>query len=276
MKCRYPVQLNVKGREIYVPCGHCAWCVSRLRDEWVQRMRLEAKDHLYNYFMTFTYRDSDLPYNVDEESGVCVPTVYKPHISDFNRMLRRKYNLKFKFLVASEYGPKTQRPHYHGIWFCDEQIDLERLWPYGDNNVQLPANDGSYRYVLKYMLKGSKVPDGALPNFRLMSLRPGIGAGFKQDFINLLANGSHSVLTDDGHKSIPRYYKKTYLNSLTQKMREMVQEMKLDYLVAIDQHSILHKVYEDRKIQMPFEQWLSMIYKDDLQKQIKINQNGSI
>lgn len=263
MKCRFPVQIECKGRQIYVPCGKCAWCLSLLRDQWVFRLKQEAKEHLWNYFVTLTYRDEDLPWIVNDETGEMVNSVNKQHISDFNRDLRKK-GFKFRFFVTSEYGPKTLRPHYHGIYFCDQPMDLEKSWPHGDNNVQLPANDGSYQYVTKYVLKGSQIPEGAAPNFRLMSRRPGIGSRFNY-------KGDDYLITPGGIKiAAPRYYRKGYINSLNEKLRAEIQDAKLDYLAGVDQHSRLRQVYEEKKIDMPFEDWLWIQYGKDLVQQKRI------
>lgn len=54
---------------------------------------------------------------------------YKPDIQKFIKRLRikliRKYgnvlSSKIRYFIASEYGPATYRPHYHGILFCDDE-----------------------------------------------------------------------------------------------------------------------------------------------------------
>lgn len=260
MKCRFPIQLEVKGRQIFVPCGKCAWCLATERSQWVFRLQEEAKSHLYNYFVTLTYRDADLPLMTNVETGEMVQTVKKSDISDYNRMMRKR-GYKFRFFVSSEYGPDTLRPHYHGIYYCDQPMDIEGTWPYGDNNVQLPANEGSYEYVTKYILKGSQVPEGAAPNFRVMSMRPGIGKSF-------VYKGDHYLITKDGVKmAVPRYYKKNYLNSLNEKLRNEIQEAKLDYLAGVERHSELIQVWQKTNPNMPFEDWLWIKYGKDLKAQ---------
>ena len=63
---------------------------------------------------------------------------YKPDIQKFIKRLRinivRTYGnvpeTKIRYFIASEYGPCTYRPHYHGILFCDDERvanDLPRL-----------------------------------------------------------------------------------------------------------------------------------------------------
>lgn len=268
MKCRFPILINCKGRQIYVPCNHCAWCLSRARDEWVYRMRQEALQHPYNYFLTFTYRDEDLKYNVNEETGELVNTVSKHDVQEFHRSMRKKGN-RFRFLIASEYGPKTLRPHLHGIYFADNEIDFEGQWPYGDNNVQLPASVGSFKYVLKYMLKGSNVPEGADPNFRLMSLKPGIGS---MSCVNGWEHLPPYLVDGNVRRSLPRFYKKGYYKSICPEIVEIEQEKRLDYLAHQIRHSDLIRAYETSESQLPFEEWLWILYGKDYKKQIQINQ----
>lgn len=96
-------------------------------------------------FFTLTYRE-DLSYfdnkliypyhtdNIPDPPRQCVPrfididtgefyrTVYKKHVQDALkrfREFRRKNDLStsFSYFITSEYGPRTLRPHYHGIVF---------------------------------------------------------------------------------------------------------------------------------------------------------------
>lgn len=270
MKCRYPIQVNIKGREIYVPCGHCAWCLKRLRDEWFTRLKFEGSKALFKSFVTLTYRDDDLPFEINDETGELVPSVCVKDIQDFHKRCRK--DVQFRFMLCSEYGPRTHRPHYHGVYFHNEPYDFTKKWYKGDNNSQYPAKDGSYKYIIKYVLKGSEVPEGAAKNFRLMSRRPGLGSCF-------VYKGDPYILGEDGvHLAVPRYYKRNYENSLSEKLRYLRQEDKLDLLSDRPQHFEFHQEFdrlvEDGSINIEttsFEDWLSNKYKIDYQKQVKIN-----
>lgn len=238
---------------------------------WYFRLKFEASKHLCASFVTLTYDDDHLPFNVNEETGEMVNTVKKEDIQSFFHDVRKK--IQCRYMVTSEYGPKTLRPHYHGVIYHDQPFDFLPLWKFGENNVQYPAKPGSYKYILKYILKGSKIPDGADENFRLMSLRPGIGAGFQY-------KGSEYLLTEDGVKcAVPRYYRRNYENSLNAKLRDVLSDVKLDYLAQVDQHAVLHDQYDfllkDGSISpdYDFETWLSDQYKEDFIKQVKINLN---
>lgn len=268
MKCRFPILLAIEKRQIYVPCGKCAWCLDSLRNEWFFRLKQESMHHQFTSFVTLTYRDQDLPFHVDD-NGVIHYDVSKEHIRSFHEDLWRKY--EFRYMVCSEYGSKSGRPHYHGVYFHDEPIRFIDFWPFGDNNSQFPARDGSFKYVLKYTLKGSNVPEGSEKNFRLMSRRPGLGSNFKYD-------GQKFLLSENGKAfKVPRYYKKGYIKSLPETMAKYLKESTLDYLHTVGLHEKLKQRYDELlssgsiDSSYGFEQYVWDLYRKDYLKQVKIN-----
>lgn len=266
MKCRYPILLrDDKNRQYYVPCGKCAWCRKRIRDEWFFRFKNETKDSLFNRFVTFTYSEEFLPSKVNEETGeIMLGVVNKMDVQRFVKSMRND-GYKFRYFIASEYGKKgTIRPHYHGLFFSNEKIPFKEYWNNGFV-VDLPAKDGSFKYITKYCLKGSNVPDGYPDNFRLMSRRPGIGSNF-------VYKGEPYILTPGGLKVVPgHFYKRKYLNSLNDKLRASVVDQNIDYLTSLDMHSQLLAEYNRSGQDISFEEWLDYKYKKDLKQQLKIN-----
>lgn len=94
---------------IYVPCGHCPACTS-LRQSWInQRVQMESLDN-YLFYGTLTYNEDMVPWVHIGEYNLRVP-----RMSDFTNMVKRLRNegYKFSYIVVSEYGGKTYRPHYH-------------------------------------------------------------------------------------------------------------------------------------------------------------------
>lgn len=111
---------------VQVPCGKCLECRLNQTRVWANRCVLEAKQWKYNYFVTLTYNDDNLPLNSDG-----VPTIKYEDVQKFLRKLR--YNLgkvvKLRYLVGCEYGSKANtppvgRPHYHFILFNCPLRDL--------------------------------------------------------------------------------------------------------------------------------------------------------
>lgn len=94
---------------INVPCGHCPAC-SSLRQSWInQRVQMESLDN-YLFYGTLTYNEEMVPWVHIGEYNLRVPDM-----SDFTLMVKRLRNegLIFSYIVVSEYGGKTYRPHYH-------------------------------------------------------------------------------------------------------------------------------------------------------------------
>lgn len=126
---------------------------------------------------------------------------YKPDIQKFIKRLRitlvRKYGnvpqSKIRYFIASEYGPCTFRPHYHGIIFCDDPRiaeDLPRLIPSCWSLCSSERCDVQYvsgaapQYVAKYVNGFARLPQVLSTKltcpFHLASKNPALGS-FKVD-----------------------------------------------------------------------------------------------
>ena len=183
----------------------------------------------YSRFVTLTYDDDHLitHIHIDKSTGEMkeVPQVCKEHIQIMNKQIR-KHGIKIKYLVSSEYGPENGRPHYHGIYFSDKPVNFVNEWNRGFVD-DAPVSEARMKYVLKYMLKGCNVPEGSMDNFHLMSRRPGIGSNF-------VYKGEPYILGENGVKLVPgHYYRRNYLNSLDEKLRESEKVKSLDFLQGV-------------------------------------------
>lgn len=145
--------------------------------------------HETNSFVTLTYADEHLP----EDGGLCVRDW-----QTFAKRLRKAIG-PFRFYLCGEYGPQTNRPHYHACLFGhDFQSDrvllrrtqsatlyesalLERIWGKGDCTVgELTYESAEYvaRYCLKKLTgqRGAEEYGELTPPFSTMSLKPGLGS----------------------------------------------------------------------------------------------------
>lgn len=179
---------------IPAPCGSCPPCrVSRARI-WTHRILLESACHSNNAFVTLTYEDSKLP-----AEGL----LNKEHIQTFLRNLRYDCGKEFKirYFVAGEYGEEKGRPHYHCVLFgfpaCENGITDHRLarccspcetlaknWGNGSVDVS-ELNVKTASYVAGYVNKKLTGDDSSWKKkqerqFRMMSLKPGIGSSFME------------------------------------------------------------------------------------------------
>lgn len=203
------IAYNFKGETlplyIEVPCGKCKACVASKRTSFKSAMLLEQYGHENPpLFLTLTYSDSHLP--VD---GVSVRDV-QLFIKRFRAYMKYNYPnfSKFRYVCFSEYGSLRHRPHYHLIIFgshignesprrvLELEKELFRCWQKGFVYLKL-CDTGCFNYVSKYVCKGSNVPPGKNPNFKLSSRRNGgIGVpSFEDESLYLkVLNAPHPLI----------------------------------------------------------------------------------
>lgn len=178
---------NNKTYPIYlaVPCGHCEICRHAKVTSLVQRCKLETM--MYNckpIFLTLTYDDLH-----KKECGVCLRDVQLFFKRLRINLCRKGYREKIRYVLVSEYGKRTSRPHYHAIlWnlhasslvsYREIRDIIAKSWSYGFCMLRLvdPSNDKGFYYTAKYLSKDSNVPRGCNKTFCVSSNRGGsIGA----------------------------------------------------------------------------------------------------
>lgn len=208
MKCTSPVWVQdpVTAGVMYVPCGRCMACrISRAR-MWSLRIMHETRDHKDSCFVTLTYNDESLP-----RKGSLV----KEHCQLFFKRLRKALGRPVRYFLGGEYGDIGRRPHYHVVLFgcsAHDRAALEKAWPWGFVHIGNVTYDSAC-YVASYTLKklsGARKAEyalrGVIPEFSLMSRRPGIGALYCSRNATFLKDNVCCV--KDGHKvPLPRYYR---------------------------------------------------------------------
>lgn len=190
MLCKYPFIRDPSGKVfkstnkedwlkgIPFPCGQCLPCRINKRRVWSTRLWLEAMSHSDNLPMILlTYSDDELPLTLDGRPSLC-----KRDIQLYLKRLR-KYGLKFRYYIAGEYGPETNRPHYHAVFFGISPIYADKVcetWPHGIASLGYDNSFESYQYVAGYVTKKIVVKrdmnDTRVPEFALMSRKPAIGS----------------------------------------------------------------------------------------------------
>lgn len=185
-----------------VPCGKCAECINKKRSELAALSVHQGLKSGKVSFFTFTYSDENVPVALSEDTPEGVPRLLgfergKPlyvaenrvydqgpgiHVAlslcredvklvlkQFRTDMKRKFNRvpDFKYVVFGEYGDKTGRPHYHGLFFgldAFEKEYLAKLWskrfgfalcvPRTDRELQIDEIAKVSNYVSKYISKG--------------------------------------------------------------------------------------------------------------------------
>lgn len=167
-------------------------------------------------WITLQYDDEHL-FFVDDRPAVC-----KDHCINFFHKLRRSISRKalkatFRYFLVSEYGPKTNRPHYHVLLlFRLPRLEIKPLlelrqslyeeikdrWYHGHAEIKL-FHTGVIRYLTKYVFKPFDGFDPPVKPFRLIS--KGIG----EDYLSYI--DADQLRRDMTWKTpegvIPRYYR---------------------------------------------------------------------
>lgn len=263
MQCLHPIHLKQDDApDRIVPCGHCAACLVRLRQEWTYRLREELRVSKDAFFVTLTYDNEHLPIKefIEQDTSAVFydACVSKEDVQKFNKRLRKKLSkdgYKTRFYLISEYGPRTLRPHYHGVYFFRDSIDRDYFSDCVSRSWQSPnicvdyVNDERIKYVTEYCLTRKNIPDHLEPNFRIMSNRPGIGYDYVDKMRNWhLADDSRFYAPDySGNKcNLPRYYReKIYPKEVIENHSALLSSSRLDEL---------NKLFESKGFN--YEKWL--------------------
>lgn len=201
--------------------------------DWATRMVHESKLHAENSFITLTYDDQHLP----ADGSISVDAVQA-----FNKRLRGRLDHlgrpPIRFFACGEYGERAYRPHYHLIVFgffpwdakkwrmIDGNLTyrsafLEEVWPHGHVEVGAVSHQ-SCAYVARYAMKkltGAAAPQfylrphpvtgevfRVMPEFGLMSRRPGIGSGWF-DRYSRDAFPSDFLIVNGRKVPVPQFYR---------------------------------------------------------------------
>lgn len=246
---------------VLVPCRRCIGCTVDKSREWATRMMLELKYHEKACFITLTYNDENLPISSYQDNQGNWHESYSLAKSDFQKFmkrLRRHYErrdgTKIRFFACGEYGGKTRRPHYHailfGIDFSEDRFvlnktqdgyvqyrspTLEKLWTEGYSMI-CQVNWNTCAYVSRYCTKKKYGRQniyyqtfGLIPEFNLMSRKPGIGAKyFEEHGEEVYINQEIFLQNNKGGLKVrpPAYY---------------------DRLYDIEHHEEMEKIKENRK-----------------------------
>lgn len=220
--CLTPVALTrtIAGRKYtqHVPCGHCNECIKNRQNEYVIRTIEEAAKLGHVWFFTLTYNDDHVPTTFDLDGEIVeedpetgevffapeakLLTLRNEDITSWKKRVRARLNkrrksegrerLKFSFLICGEYGPKTHRPHYHGLFIGmtrPDMLEFKKDWEkhYGFTQFKsvntlttLERNDVecTARYVAKYICKIQEFEDENVLTGKVQKPRKLVSAGY--------------------------------------------------------------------------------------------------
>jgi len=214
--------------EVKLPCGKCIGCRIEKSRQWAIRCCHEAQTHERNCFITLTYSDENIPYG---------RSLDKTDLQKFFKRLRKRVG-KFRYFACGEYGDDNNRPHYHailfGVDFCFDRKfhsnapsgfpqfmsqTLTDEWGLGRCTVSA-FSYANAAYTARYVIKKqtgaqadsyirANLANGDFvqvePEFAIMSLKPGIGSEWYNQFSADVFPSDYLVHQGKKH-SVPRYY----------------------------------------------------------------------
>lgn len=176
----------------FTACGKCPGCLANKRKEWSDRLIIESRYHMYNYFVTLTYSPENLP---DDES------VHKDDVRKYLKRLRYFAGFLPRHFGCGEYGDESARPHYHICVFSDSDVfdSILKSWNLGRVDVEA-LTPGRCKYCAGYVVKKMTKDDdprllGRNPEFWFGSRRPALGFDLLFELLDKMA-------TDDAFYSM--------------------------------------------------------------------------
>lgn len=249
-------------KPVKIPCGECDGCKLEKSRQWAVRCMHEAQMHEQNCFLTLTYNNENLPSDGSLSKTILqkffkdLRNYLEKERLEFSKIFKREVKpTEIKYYACGEYGEKFSRPHYHACLFgydfpdkvvvyagdhseyknkirvnehqlCRSEI-LEKLWPYGFSSIG-ELNMQTAGYVARYVTKKQKCEqsssyyNGRLPEFAIMSRRPGIGASWFEKYKTDVY--PKDFFTVNGNKMRPPRY---YDNLLEKKDSGMLADIKI-------------------------------------------------
>lgn len=222
MRCVSPFVKKSEKYDVWheFPCGKCPACRTRRVQAWAFRLLQEVKNHERVFFVTLTYEDDQLPY-VELDDGLYEATLNRKQVQDYVKRLRKRTGAKFKYYLCGEYGGHTARPHYHCIFFSDNQMDetdISLEWRSIQDGCLLghcyfgDVRSASIKYVVGYLnkLEVWSPDDRRQKPFSNMSKGIGLSA-LDSQMVKRIKNGvatEEEFIYFEGYKiSVPRYFR---------------------------------------------------------------------
>lgn len=146
-----------------VPCHMCEGCRIDRISMWQRRIESEYVKYRCA-FVTLTYNDYYLPFTPKSILPTCRMADFRKFVARLHRVVNSIPDSQmpdfctkdFKIVGVSEYGSKTNRPHYHflalGLDWLDFKNVIKDCWFQGISDIG-PIRRGGIRYILKYMDK---------------------------------------------------------------------------------------------------------------------------
>lgn len=192
--CLFPVIRPIYSKSgkydgcVITKCGKCVECLKDRQRDWRFRLSFEFnRKGQYTYLVTLTIDNPSL-YHF-RSCSLCKKEVCKDKLTPtialqkFHKRLRKALNpIHLRYFVVSEYGEKTQRLHFHCLYFTDKKLIpskfneiITKKWTYGFTSCKQVSDYKGINYCTKYLVQ-PQVEGGWFPRIFLTSKNPAIGA----------------------------------------------------------------------------------------------------
>lgn len=235
---REPVERRPGTESLQIPCGKCLSCRLRRAQDWSVRCGLELTQHRAACWATLTYNEK-----------YCPPTLSKFHVSGFVKRLRKRLEgeSSVRFFASGEYGERYGRPHYHIILFGTEnQKAISSAWRQGIVQVDT-LTPAAIAYVAGYCAKkvgqsrfysAVEMVDPSTGEvythqdpFILMSRKPGIGAGARDQFWR---SWRDHAIWHGREVPVPRYLHEGFKRNATPEEVEALSRERAEFIARLD------------------------------------------
>ena len=118
---------NTHNSYIQVPCGQCRQCVATRQNFFLQRVQMESlRSDLF--FFTLTYNNEHIPNIQVLDYDLQYPDI--SHVQNMFKRVRKILPFSIRYIVVSEYGSKSHRPHFHGLLATPKQKIIYNYHPF--------------------------------------------------------------------------------------------------------------------------------------------------
>lgn len=118
--CISPFRVKINNEFVDLPCGRCAECVSRRKLDWYTKLSFASQSSDCAFFTLLSY--SPDYYNFDVNDLSIRHQHIKQTCSRLRSYFRRRYGpgvVKVRYYIASEFGERKDRLHYHALFFLN-------------------------------------------------------------------------------------------------------------------------------------------------------------
>ncbi len=208
---------NTHDSHIQVPCGQCRQCVATRQNFFLQRVQMESlRSDLF--FFTLTYNDAHLPKIHIGEYDLSYPDI--THVQNMFKRVRKLVEYPLRYIVVSEYGSRSHRPHFHGLLSVPKQKFIYNYHPFQETLYNIILQNWSINV-------GSRTRPKYEP--LCTHVKNLYGGTFDFHFVEPVPNHDNDVA----------YYVSKYITKYDDYINKLIRKIRLDPSISPEDTSLL-------------------------------------